>query len=202
MNRTDIINLLIDKYKLKKYLEIGVRDPDDNFNKINIEYKVGVDPQPIKPVKYQMTSDKYFKINSTENFDIVFIDGLHTSEQVYKDTINSLKILNDNGFIVLHDCNPKEEYHTRSYEDYLKTRGVWNGDVYKGFINLKYELKDYNCFVVDEDHGCGIITKNNLNKKFYPLKKEYKDIDWDFFDKNRNNLLDLISYNLFLKLFL
>jgi len=46
-NRTSIINHLISKYKLKNYLEIGVRDCR-NFDKIKIQNKFGVDPSPIK----------------------------------------------------------------------------------------------------------------------------------------------------------
>ena len=34
--RTHIINSLIEKYKFKNYLEIGVRHPHQNFNDINI----------------------------------------------------------------------------------------------------------------------------------------------------------------------
>ena len=41
-----------------------------------------------------------------ESFDCVFIDGLHTYNQVKKDIHNSLKYLNINGIIMLHDCLP------------------------------------------------------------------------------------------------
>ena len=34
ISRTEIINYLIKKYSYKTYLEIGVRDPKTNFDKI------------------------------------------------------------------------------------------------------------------------------------------------------------------------
>lgn len=209
ITRTKIINDIIFKYKIKTYLEIGVRDSRENFNLVNVdpENKIGVDPDPITPVKYRMKSDEYFKLNQENNkFDMVFVDGLHTYEQAYLDVIHSLYCLNDNGFIIMHDCNPPTEYHIRSYEDYLKTRGQWNGNVYRAFIRLKHELKDYNCFVVDEDFGCGIITKNKLSKTFNSdfnfdsLTAIDYDISWNDFIKNKKDLLNLVTYDEFIKI--
>jgi len=38
--RDELINFLLEKFQnKKKYLEIGVRNPDDNFNKINCDTK-------------------------------------------------------------------------------------------------------------------------------------------------------------------
>ena len=199
ITRTDILNFIIHNYKFNTYLEIGVRDPNENFNNVIIKNKDGVDPFPVTPVKYQVTSDLFFSdyVNN-KKYDIIFVDGLHTSEQVYKDIKNSLMCLNDGGFIVIHDCNPTQEYHTRTYAEYLLHRGVWNGDVYKGFIKIKNELPEYSCFVIDEDYGCGIITKQPiLNNKL----KELTEDNWYFFNNNRNDLLQLTSYNDFIKLF-
>jgi hypothetical protein len=101
----------------------------------------------------------------------------------------------------MHDCNPPTEYHIRSYEDYLKTRGQWNGTVFRAFIRLKKELKDWNSFVVNTDFGCGVITQQKLKREFPALKTVTDDITWDYFDKYRDMLLDLITYEEFLKLF-
>ena len=45
-SRTSIINHLIKKNNFKKYLEIGVRK-GNNFNKIEIDFKIAVDPNPL-----------------------------------------------------------------------------------------------------------------------------------------------------------
>lgn len=43
MDRTELLNLLIDRYNYSHFLEIGVRK-GGNFNKINARNKLGVDP--------------------------------------------------------------------------------------------------------------------------------------------------------------
>lgn len=202
MNRTNIINTIIKKYEFDNYLEIGVRNSKENFDLIMANNKNGVDPEPVTPVNFKTTSDDFFANHvGDRKYDIVFVDGLHTEEQVYIDVINSIKHLNDGGFIVMHDCNPPTEYHIRTYEEYLRTKGQWNGTVFRGFIKLKQELKNWNCFVVDEDFGCGIITQRKLNKEFSALKTIDDNVDWKYFNQNRSYLLDLITYNEFLKLF-
>jgi len=77
-NRKFIVQDIIDKKKYKSYLEIGCFD-DELFNVVKIEYKVGVDP--VTGGTIRLTSDQFFNSNK-ENFDCVFIDGLHTYEQV------------------------------------------------------------------------------------------------------------------------
>ena len=83
--RFDIINKIIKKKGFKNYLEIGCFE-DENFKKIIIDRKVGVDP--ISGGTIRLTSDEYFSSNK-EIFDIIFIDGLHHFDQVKKDIINS-----------------------------------------------------------------------------------------------------------------
>ena len=92
MKRYEIINLLIVKNGYKSYLEIGL-DNGLNFSKIKIDNKKSVDPalgqySHAKPT-YKLTSDDFFKQNK-DKYDIIFIDGLHHSEQVYRDIKNSL----------------------------------------------------------------------------------------------------------------
>ena len=86
--RWDLIQFLINKYDYKTYLEIGC-DKDQSFSKIEIPYKVGVDP--ISGGTIRKTSDDFFKTNK-EKFDIIFIDGLHHYEQVIIDIDNALNI--------------------------------------------------------------------------------------------------------------
>ncbi|MFH1666491.1 MAG: class I SAM-dependent methyltransferase, partial [Elusimicrobiota bacterium] len=85
MERFEIINRFIKKYKYKRYLEIGV-DEGLAFKKIKIKHKAGVDPSV--DTDYRMTSDEFFA-QSSENYDIIFIDGLHHSSQADKDIQNA-----------------------------------------------------------------------------------------------------------------
>lgn len=218
MNRTDIINHLIKAHNYKSYLEIGVWDKDLNFNKINCEEKYWNDPRPelIKQPRttneidgYTWKSDEMFeKLDSGEikqrKFDIIFIDGYHHAEQVIKDINNSLRYLSDNGRIVIHDCNPPIEDMAK--EDWILNE--WCGTVWKGWIQWRIEnFKDYFTYTVDTDYGCGIIEKNedwsnsfgNENQKDELLLNHIKNLNWEIFDKNRIEYLNLISVENFLE---
>jgi hypothetical protein len=198
--RTDLLNHLAEKYNLQSYLEIGVQVPELNFDKIKCKHKWGVDPDPNARARHQMTSDEFFEFHRVSipdiQFDLIFIDGLHTAEQVKKDFENALKILSPNGFIVLHDCNPEKEEHTIVPRP--TARGHWNGDVYKFAMDLIWW--DPGCAkTVDIDNGCLVYSSAaSLGGKIsYVLSRNAK---WDFFDRNRKQLINLISWDEFVSL--
>ena len=99
------------------------------------------------------TSDEFFSRNK-DMFDCVFIDGLHTYDQVLKDVKNSLKFLDNNGIIILHDCLPISINHQRV----PRTRYTWNGDVWKAIVELRTH-KNLEVFTVEADQGLGVIKK-------------------------------------------
>jgi len=193
--QTEIINFLFDLYGFTSYLEIGVRNPSDNFDKISAIMKHGVDPNPKRKYSYNMTSDDFFQNYVNQKYDVIFIDGLHTEEQSYKDIKNSICNLKDNGYIIIHDCNPNYEFKTRSYDDYLKKPGAWNGTVYKAFLRSKYELKDWSCFVIDENQGCGILTQRKILENKIVNDFDVNDFSWKQFSDDRVKLLQLISFD-------
>jgi hypothetical protein len=184
MNRSEIIQNLIDKVQGKNYLEIGM-GPGLNFSEIKCENKTCVDPNPTVPVTYKLTSDDFF-LSNKEKFDVIFIDGLHWSEQVYKDIINSLNVLNDNGYIICHDMNPHSEFIQRYPQPMVESE--WTGDCWKAWVKLKSERTDLNMAVVDTDYGCGVISKGKQK-----LIKINKELTWDDLNENRKELLNLIS---------
>lgn len=57
--------------------------------------------------KFKISSDKFFKknLNKPRYFDIIYIDGDHFYQQVFKDLINSFVRLNKNGLIIIDDFN-------------------------------------------------------------------------------------------------
>jgi len=52
--------------------------------------------------KYKDYSDNFF-LENNKTFDIIYVDGHHLAEQVYKDAVNSWKILNRNGLLIFDD---------------------------------------------------------------------------------------------------
>lgn len=189
MERYDIINKLISKYGYKKYLEIGTQH-GNTFTVIDIPYKICVDPvKYFDHLTHQMTSDEFFNQNK-ETFDIIFIDGLHTEEQCTIDITNSLKILNRGGVIVVHDCLPH-------CEEYIQL--CWNGTVYKSIIDLRYNNPNISVVVVDTDQGCGIIRVGS--QKLYNRVSEEVAKTYDYFSKNKNDLMNVITVEDFLQMF-
>ena len=126
--RWDFIKYLQDKYNFNSYLEIGC-DKNQLFSRINIKKKIGVDPSSGGNVR--KTSDEFFSDNK-ETFDLIFIDGLHEYSQVKKDIKNSLKFLNQNGIILVHDCLPD----SMSKQAVPRYRMTWNGDVWKAIVDF------------------------------------------------------------------
>src|SRR5687768_10464095 len=89
MKHTELINYVARKIKAEAYLEIGVYNKEHNFDRINVVYKKGIDPDPAANADFEMTSDDYFDLTNSTRFDLIFIDGLHHADQVRKVIINS-----------------------------------------------------------------------------------------------------------------
>ena len=51
---------------------------------------------------FKGTSDNFF-LNYKEKFDVIYVDGSHEADQVYKDIKNSWNILNINGILICDD---------------------------------------------------------------------------------------------------
>jgi hypothetical protein len=184
--RIKIIQEIIEYKKYNNYLEIGC-DNDDLFSKIKINSKIGVDP--VSGGTMRMTSDDFFKKND-DTFDIIFIDGLHHYDQVKKDISNSLKCINKNGVIILHDCIPKSNLE----QAVPRSQHLWTGDVWKAFVEIRTKL-DCDSYTCLADKGLGIImkrqNKNQLNIRINNFQKlKFKD-----FYYNHKTMMNIIDYS-------
>ena len=193
-----LINYLIDRFKYVNYLEIGVNDGSCIRN-INASHKDGVDPglevQNPPEVNYPITSEDFFKLIKGHDvkYDLIFIDGLHHDYQVYSDIRNALNHITDTGTIVCHDMNPQWEIVQRKQ---VPTEiGCWNGDCWKAWVKLRSELNNYTMQVVDTDHGVGIIRPGKQTT--INLPKDAFDLDFWYLEKNRQQILNLISVEQF-----
>ena len=163
VTRIDILNELIRARGYQRYLEIGVQH-GRCFRAIRgVTRKVAVDPAPLftplaSEIVHAMGSDDFFRAND-ETFDLIFVDGLHHADQVLRDVHNALSRLAPGGMVVMHDCNPA----TEEAQAVPRQAKDWNGDVWRAFVRLRTELP-YRCFVLDTDHGVGIIDPNTPAK--------------------------------------
>ena len=191
-SRIEIIQNIINKQNYQNYLEIGC-DKDENFSKIKIKNKIGVDP--LQGGTIRKTSDEFFNSN-TEKFDIIFLDGLHTYEQTIKDINNSLKFIKSSGVIVIHDCLPKKIWN----QIVPRVYGHWNGDVWKAIVHSRTYLNadTYTCIA---DHGLGLIFKRK-NKNLLEIKiKEFKKLKFSDYYKNHKIFMNPISHEKIEKIF-
>lgn len=187
VHHSQLINLIAEKIKAENYLEIGVFNPDHNFNLINVAKKESVDPDPEAKATHIIESDWFFEQNYIRSdmplWDLIFIDGLHHADQVKKDIINAWKCLNDGGVIVIHDCNPHSEHITHVPRDNRE----WCGDVYKTVCNIANPF-----FTVDFDYGCAVLRKDNSKVWSKDIDFVNNDITWDLFEKNRH-VINLVT---------
>lgn len=203
MQRYDIINSIIKENGFKRYLEIGVCDPSVCFDKIDCETKDSVDPgveYAANPVTYPITSDDFFKLLESSQldkekdyqWDVIFIDGLHISDQVLRDVKNSLKHLNPNGYILLHDCNPPDSFHAR--EDYYINgkQYSWNGTVWKALYYLR-ATTDLDICTINTDWGIGIVRNPKKGKKRPTIEFTNSFFEYNVMAVNRKEHLGLIE---------
>ena len=222
MLRTELIQTLLNTKKKPTYLEIGVRT-GQNFFPIKAYKKTAVDPQFIFSPKekfrwmyknppnitaryYEMTSDRYFEtVGASKKMDLVFIDGLHTYSQSLTDVHNSLKILNENGVIVMHDCNPPHKaaaYPSQSLKEAAMANpsnwtNEWCGDVWKTICFLRSTRRDLRVFVLDTDYGLGIVTKGNAEEFLDLSAEQVNAMTYDDLERNREKLLGLKNKDYF-----
>ncbi len=176
----DVINFLISKFQYKSYLELGVRDPNNTFNKIECELKEGVDINPSARATYTMSTDEFFStVGKNKTWDIIFIDADHNKDQVLVDFENSLARLSENGTIVMDDVNPTQpwllspEFCNNAWETFVK-------------------LTNRNDLVAFSILGTYVGVVRRGNQKPHGLKIESS---YQFLDKYRTVLTKPITFS-------
>lgn len=194
MERTKIINQIIQEKGYKTYLEIGLGD-GHNFKNVILDDKGGVDPNVPESIQTGWTKEQesseffdwYVKECSEDaeaKRDLIFIDGLHLSEQCEADIVNSWKCLNPGGSILIHDCMPWDEIVASRDRKSV----AWTGDVYKCVVGLvknytgKIKMKYY-----PERAGLFLIEKPKTRLAIKPGFSE--EISYQEFDKNWKSVI-------------
>ena len=134
---------------MRSYLEIGLAE-GRTFENVSLPIRVGVDPRPRFDMKhlpegaevFATTSDRFFATNE-RRFDVVFIDGLHTFEQAYRDLVNAFQVCPIGGVLV-DDVVPSDDVSAmRDLERSIaerERRGLpgkpWHGDVFRMVLCL------------------------------------------------------------------
>jgi hypothetical protein len=179
----ETINLLIREFSYKSYLEIGLGPLQETWKFINCDHKecVDINKGSADLPTFLGTSDDFFKQNSRQ-FDLIYIDGDHSSDQVRKDLRNSLDILSPGGIIVMHDIAPEKREHTSPRS---------SGDAFKVFIESRRNPHlACSTYFYQSGDAIGIIWRGKNQKLF--TKEIYGD-DFDFYLTYKEEILNPIS---------
>lgn len=136
--------------KARRYLEVGIAD-GHTIEHVTIAERVGVDPLPRFDLDrlpagvtiHSVTSDEFFA-GATDEFDVVFLDGLHTYTQTYRDLVNTLA-LSSNAAILIDDVVPSDEISAMPNLDEATaarhrlghTSRPWHGDVFLTILAIE-----------------------------------------------------------------
>ena len=107
----------------------------------------------------------------------------------------------------MHDCNPISK--DRQIEHYTPGE-AGNGTGWKAYVELRCLREDLNMMVVDTDEGVGIIQTGKQKiwtdrSTFFTYEIACKVAStvftYEYFDKNRKELLNLVSAEEFEKIY-
>jgi hypothetical protein len=129
-----------------RYLEIGL-GAGHTFEQVRADLRYGVDPNPRFDVRhlprgvdvFVCTSDHFFETTDPVcRFDVVFVDGLHTYRQTYRDLVNALAACPD-GAVLVDDVVPCDAISAmpdaveaaRERAAIGSTVDAWHGDVFR-----------------------------------------------------------------------
>ena len=96
-----------------------------------------------------------------------------------------MNYLNEDGTIILHDCNPL----TKGSQEVPQIQAHWHGDVWKSIVRFR-NSSDIGCVVIDTDCGLGVINKNLPKGKKFELPS---NLTYEWLSENRKDVLNLIS---------
>lgn len=201
VKRTKIIQSAIEALGARTYLEIGTARGRTLLS-TRVKSKIAVDVEFKIPWKdrirsfwntsyYQMPSDEYFR-KYKHNFDVAFIDGLHTFEQSLRDAENCLERLNAGGIIIMHDCNPLNEKMASPTHPPLDVHwgGGWTGEVWKTIMTLRTQ-PELKVFVLDTDNGLGVVARGKPDELLKFRYNDIKNLTYRDLEKNREKFLNL-----------
>lgn len=195
---------------LKNYLEIGVEN-GHIFFRVKSTFKVAVDPKflfdfsrrlgkaLINPYNFnnqyfEKTSDAFFaqdaqRVFSAKKLQLALVDGMHEYQYALRDVENTLRYMQENGVVVMHDCNPQTAGAAGRFEDWEV--GEWNGDVWRTIIHLRSQRPDLTVFVLDIDQGLGIVTRQKPDAMLDFTPAQIQALTYDELVQNREKWLNL-----------
>lgn len=156
-----------------RYLEVGV-DAGETFRDVPCRERVGVDPNRVVEDRFlapdgvefnQMTSDEYFSsLPIARQFDVIFLDGLHTFEQIYRDLCSALTHMHPTSILLVDDVFPQNVFGALTDRAQAQRQRVdhggdpgdsaWWGDVFK-IVPIVHDFHQSLNFATVTEEGKG-----------------------------------------------
>jgi hypothetical protein len=211
LRRSNVLKRLTNLYEKPRYLEVGVAR-GTTFNRVPAERKVAVDPlfrfdheamgrEHPEATYHQVPSDEYFNtiIEPDEEFDVIYLDGLHVYDQTLRDLLNALEHLQPQGVIVIDDTRPptylasladREQFFqlkraTRSLEK------QWMGDVYKTVYFIEALCPHLSYATIANNHGQTVVWRTRRDETPRFTVKEIADLTFERFQQTQEEVLRL-----------
>jgi len=206
------INSIADIVKARSYLEIGV-EAGNTFLNVSVANKVAVDPNfridqatqdnlvASGHQLFEHTSDEFFRQwDSTNKFDLILIDGLHTFTQTLRDFTNSLSVSHSNTVWVIDDVLPTNYASVaKTQMEFQRLKNVdpsipsgWYGDTYKILFFIESYFSNYSMKFFGGRRG-QVVVFNNPNKSLTDESlsnwlgvEDICDVDFSAFQLCRN----------------
>jgi len=163
----------------ERYLEVGLLE-GRTFENVRAPFRSGVDPFPRFDLGQlpegttvsATTSDEFFAaLGADETFDLVFLDGLHTFRQTYRDLINALRVCPE-GVVVIDDVVPCDEVSAmpdrdEALREHARRRlqrdpRLWHGDVFKVLVCMARHHPELSFrTIVGSDNAQAVVWRAN-----------------------------------------
>jgi hypothetical protein len=225
LDRRAAIRALMQRRRLKRYLEIGVRS-GRVFFRVQSTFKIAVDPEfqftgarklertltnPYNLFNryFAKTSDDFFaqdaaRVFGSEGVQLALVDGMHEFDFALRDVENTLRYLTRDGVILMHDCNPQSASAACSYREWTsrgaKAEGEWNGDVWKTVLMLRTR-RDLDVCVLDCDQGLGVVRRGKPEAPLDLTRAQIESLRYEDLAANRERWLNLKPESYFETLF-
>jgi len=162
IHHSDFISYLANIYRPNVYVELGLYDGETLskvYPYVGQAYGIDIKKNPVLDalnsksnidIFYTDTDTFFSRFNN--KIDMIFIDADHKFESAKRDFDNALRLLNDNGVILMHDTDPISNFYINPQ---------YCGDSYK-IVELLENNNDVNIVTLPIlEAGLSIITKKN-----------------------------------------
>ena len=201
VRRWQVMRRILKLYADPRYLEIGVCQ-GKTFDKVPAIRKVAVDPafrfdhvamQQAHPeaTYHPVPSDDYFAQHAApdDEFDLIYLDGLHVYDQTLRDLLNGLEHLQPRGVIVIDDTVPPTSLaairERRDFDAERRRTGSdrleWMGDVYKVVHFIQAFCPYLRYATIENNHGQTVVWRGRRDEPPVRTLGEIHDMTFDDF---------------------